>query len=703
MVTAKGTGTANITVTTDNGKTATCKVTVSPKAVTSVSIKSSLSLEVGETYTLTPSVYPSDAVTSFSWSSDRSSVATVSQYGVVTAKGTGTANITVTTDNGKTATCKVTVTAQELKEYEFRYSVYDGGKVVYNGLSLAGSGTFNIEEGSDVKLTIIPDDGYRIWWIWVDWEDMDDQLVNNVLTIRNIQKDTDLTVFFEEDETGTTMNSVNLHCDISDGGYISVSGTTIRGASTFSANEGDDIKVKIIADTGFHLSSVTLNGSNIMSQLSGNELTIRNMTQDRNLVVRFEKDDDQPAEPVAIDDNALVLGNVSASTGMVVAFPVSMTNKDDITALQMDLHFPTGITLDTDEDGEVQFETSDRVTSKHTVDCNRMTDGSYRFICYSTKNATFAGNSGVLFNVILKVGAGMADGTYDITATNIELSDKTGTAYTLADAKGTITVKSYMLGDTDNNGKHTINDVVCIINHILNQPNMTFVEAAADLDGNGKITVNDAVLLISDYILSTSSNARQFTVAATDDGGNYISIEDIRMQPGEVKTIEVLMTNERNDIKGLQCDITLPTGISFLYDEDTEEYVSATWRVPRKLTLSSEKQGNNTLRVAGVCTSSSGIYGYSGAVFSFKVKADDNITAGRYQIQLSNVELSYGEAISVADRVSALEITNGLSSIVSLAADGQQPSVYDLKGHRVDVSKTKNCIYVINGRKVFVK
>ena len=82
--------------------------------VTGVTLdKSTLSLEVGDTATLTATVEPSDATdTSVTWSSDNTDVATVDQTGKVTAKAAGTANITVTTTDGsKTATCAVTVTA----------------------------------------------------------------------------------------------------------------------------------------------------------------------------------------------------------------------------------------------------------------------------------------------------------------------------------------------------------------------------------------------------------------------------------------------------------------------------------------------------------------------------------------------------------------------------------------------------------------
>ena len=83
--------------------------------VSSISLdKSSASLNVGESLTLTAIIKPSNASNkSVTWSSSNTSVATVSSIGVVTAKAAGTATITVTTsDGGKTATCSVTVQAK---------------------------------------------------------------------------------------------------------------------------------------------------------------------------------------------------------------------------------------------------------------------------------------------------------------------------------------------------------------------------------------------------------------------------------------------------------------------------------------------------------------------------------------------------------------------------------------------------------------
>ncbi|MBQ1991606.1 MAG: Ig-like domain-containing protein, partial [Clostridia bacterium] len=110
LVTAKKAGTAVITATTYNGKTATCTVTVkNPPSKISLN-KASVILGVGETFDLNSSLPSDTASYSVKYSSNNTDIATVKEAGgLVTAKKVGTAVITATTYNGKTATCTVTV------------------------------------------------------------------------------------------------------------------------------------------------------------------------------------------------------------------------------------------------------------------------------------------------------------------------------------------------------------------------------------------------------------------------------------------------------------------------------------------------------------------------------------------------------------------------------------------------------------------
>ncbi len=113
-VTAQALGTANITVTTDDGeKTAVCKVTViQPVHVTGITLKpDELSLGIGETQTITPIIKPTGATNKLvTWESNKPSVASVDCDGAVTGQSVGTAVITgKTLDGAKTAVCTVNV------------------------------------------------------------------------------------------------------------------------------------------------------------------------------------------------------------------------------------------------------------------------------------------------------------------------------------------------------------------------------------------------------------------------------------------------------------------------------------------------------------------------------------------------------------------------------------------------------------------
>ena len=82
--------------------------------VTGVSVApTSVTLGVGATQQLTPTVSPSNATNkNVTYSSSANSIATVNTSGIITAVAAGSATITVTTEDGnKTATCAVTVTA----------------------------------------------------------------------------------------------------------------------------------------------------------------------------------------------------------------------------------------------------------------------------------------------------------------------------------------------------------------------------------------------------------------------------------------------------------------------------------------------------------------------------------------------------------------------------------------------------------------
>ncbi len=139
-VLAEKEGTTKIWATSNNGKRDECTVTVRKKVVEveSVSLSTStISLEEGESFTLTATVYPSDATNkTIEWESADTGIATVVE-GIVTATGVGTTTITAKSANGKAASCTVSVSAKTIEVTDV----------------FLDESTVELEEGESITLT----------------------------------------------------------------------------------------------------------------------------------------------------------------------------------------------------------------------------------------------------------------------------------------------------------------------------------------------------------------------------------------------------------------------------------------------------------------------------------------------------------------------------------------------------------------------
>ena len=177
-VTAKKAGTAVITATSSNGKSASCTVTVKQKeiAITGMSLnKSTTSLTEGESETLTATIAPSNATgdKTVKWSSSNEAVAVVDSNGKVTAKKAGTAVITATSSNGKSASCTVTVKQKDtytgLRDVNGTLTYFTNGQAdkTYTGfVSYAGNNYYVINGVVDTSYTNVTYDGKD--WLYVE-------------------------------------------------------------------------------------------------------------------------------------------------------------------------------------------------------------------------------------------------------------------------------------------------------------------------------------------------------------------------------------------------------------------------------------------------------------------------------------------------------------------------------------------------------
>ncbi|NOU75492.1 hypothetical protein GC098_29645 [Paenibacillus sp. LMG 31458] len=164
VVTGLSVGQSTITATgVDGGATVSTTVTVDPAStpVQGVSLPNSVRMAEQDTITLQPSFTPLDATNrAVTWTSDNPNVATVGSNGTVSSIMPGTANITVTTQDGnKTASTLVTVYHEDPSTWD----EYDILRAKWKK-TLDGGNDFNAADPDiSIKIATISTNGQNYW------------------------------------------------------------------------------------------------------------------------------------------------------------------------------------------------------------------------------------------------------------------------------------------------------------------------------------------------------------------------------------------------------------------------------------------------------------------------------------------------------------------------------------------------------------
>ncbi len=126
-----------------------CLVTVNKVDPTSVSLPNNITLTAGESKTITPTLTPSNAQTSFSWTSSNSEIATVNVNGCIQAKKPGNTTITVRTSNGLSASCNVVVNKPKLTlSPSLDGGLYPNGKLLELRSNVSDATIYYTQDGS---------------------------------------------------------------------------------------------------------------------------------------------------------------------------------------------------------------------------------------------------------------------------------------------------------------------------------------------------------------------------------------------------------------------------------------------------------------------------------------------------------------------------------------------------------------------------
>ena len=278
LVTGVTVGTATITATSHNGKTAQCQVTVNPVLAESITLnKTSLELPLGGTETLVATVLPENTTDkTVTWTSSNEAVATVDNTGNVTAVGTGAATITATCGN-VSATCTVAVNPVHAKSVTLNKTSLE--------LPLGGTET--------LVATVLPEN--------------------------------------TTDKTVTWTSSNNAVATVDNTGNVTAVGT---GTSTITATCGNVSATCSVTVNPVHAKSVTLNKTSLELPLGGTEALVATVlpenTTDKTVTWTSSN------EAVATVDNSGNVTAVGTGTATITATCGSVSATCTVTSSKLD-------------------------------------------------------------------------------------------------------------------------------------------------------------------------------------------------------------------------------------------------------------------------------------------------------------------------------------------------------------------------------
>ena len=143
---------------------------------------------------------------------------------------------------------------------------------------------FTVNEGSNVSISITPDNGYGIKSVKENNTLVTSYVSNNKYTISSISRNTTIEIEFE----AITPTTYTLSVTASGNGSATYNGTSIRSkTSSFTVNEGTTATISFTPDEGYRIKSVKVGTSDVTSKVSNNQYTISSIGKNTTVEVEF--------------------------------------------------------------------------------------------------------------------------------------------------------------------------------------------------------------------------------------------------------------------------------------------------------------------------------------------------------------------------------------------------------------------------------
>lgn len=195
------------------------------------------------------------------------------------------------------------------------------------------------------------------------------------------------------------------------------------------------------------------------------------------------------ASAMADATDTIYVEKTTVSAGQTANITVKIKNSSSVQSVGVYLTLPEGFTFDASKvalDGTMAPATNDTIAA-NTI------DGSTRVAILGKGGEAFSAMEGSLFTIPVTVDASVANGDYQLTVSNAELSTTSNAIINLTDAVATITVGG-VKGDVNGDGNVNISDVNAVISVMCGD---TTYAATADVNGDGSVNISDVNAVIT--------------------------------------------------------------------------------------------------------------------------------------------------------------------------------------------------------------
>ena len=162
----------------------------------------------------------------------------------------------------------------------------EGGSVRVDNKLISSGVSLQVDAFRDIKVDIIPSDGYLLEKVRVKNTNITiNDVKNNTLIIPALlSSDKELNIQFRE-------NVYTINCFYEDSqGIVKINDNVVKNGSAINVIASTNVQLSIVPNQGYHLKKVTVGGVDKTSEVRNNQLTITSISKNQEISILFEKD-----------------------------------------------------------------------------------------------------------------------------------------------------------------------------------------------------------------------------------------------------------------------------------------------------------------------------------------------------------------------------------------------------------------------------